>query len=440
MNFTRHIVRNHQRSVDIATPTVTAGTATRKRASTFTLSVFPSQQQQQQPSSSNSNSSSCHECCHTERLGNEFLSRRRLQQQNYPCHLSVPSETYPFLRRLTDLYPSKHKQQLQQQHRFISVVTTQIFVCQPQFRANNNMFNKTTNEQQQQRNLLLQQRRRQSTMAQLDMSADTAMDGGGDDDDDGDNDTIDDCSVNDNDNIMNENTKVMDYFAIFGMPRQYDIDLKELKQRYLQLMNEYHPDKLNHQQQQNHHHHSTMPQSSQQSLVANDITNAYQVLTESHTRANHLLELIGHPILEETKSSKSSSSSSSKSSSSSSVDLVGMDFLLQIMEWRERIETLALCSKHINDGIPCSCGSHDKNQELREMHQQTQALQRQCEDELSTIWHKGFDKNHNNESYDTDHDDDDDDYDQMLHQARTLTAQLQYWHRLDTAIREELEL
>ena len=35
----------------------------------------------------------------------------------------------------------------------------------------------------------------------------------------------------------------MNYFAIFGLEEKYDLSLKELKDKYLQLMQIYHPDR-----------------------------------------------------------------------------------------------------------------------------------------------------------------------------------------------------
>jgi DnaJ-domain-containing protein 1 len=207
-----------------------------------------------------------------------------------------------------------------------------------------------------------------------------------------------------------DDDEVVDYFAIFDMPRRYDLDMKELKQRYLQLMNKHHPDKLHHKRN------SSSDDAPTSSLTANDITNAYQILTESHTRANHLLELIRHPILEDNCQRGNEPSSSSA--------LVGMEFLMQVMEWRERIDTLAMCSKHTADGIPCSCGSDDKDYELKKLFQETQSLQHECEDELAALWNKG----------------EDDLDEEKLQRIRTLTAQLQYWHRLETTLQEEMEL
>jgi hypothetical protein len=109
-----------------------------------------------------------------------------------------------------------------------------------------------------------------------------------------------------------------------------------------------------------------------------------------------------------------------------------MEFLMNIMEYRERIETLALCSKHADDGIPCSCGSQDKDAELRQMYDETHAMEQDCEATLAELWRHFNDQRANGSSCGMSK--------EQLEQARTLTAQLQYWHRLEGALKEEMEV
>ena len=54
---------------------------------------------------------------------------------------------------------------------------------------------------------------------------------------------------------------------------------------------------------------------------ASDITDAYAVLRAPHQRAVHLLELLGTPLDEDT-----------------SGDVLGMEFLMEVMEVREELE------------------------------------------------------------------------------------------------------
>ena len=78
------------------------------------------------------------------------------------------------------------------------------------------------------------------------------------------------------------------------------------------LQAEAHPDR-----------HSQADASQQQAIAdkASEITDAYAILKQPHLRATHLLELHGLPLNEETGG-----------------EVVGMDFLMDIMEVREELE------------------------------------------------------------------------------------------------------
>lgn len=70
----------------------------------------------------------------------------------------------------------------------------------------------------------------------------------------------------------------MTYFELFNLPTQIDLDLNQLKNTYLQLQQQYHPD----QQQQNHD--ANLEKSS-------EINQAYQTLLHIDSRAGYLLKL-----------------------------------------------------------------------------------------------------------------------------------------------------
>jgi molecular chaperone HscB len=101
------------------------------------------------------------------------------------------------------------------------------------------------------------------------------------------------------------------YFTLFGLPTQFDVDLTLLDTRYRKIQTEVHPDKFV----------TASPaerlQSMQKATLANE---AYQTLKNPTERAKHLLALQGIASLEESNTA------------------MPTDFLMSQMEWRERIE------------------------------------------------------------------------------------------------------
>lgn len=69
----------------------------------------------------------------------------------------------------------------------------------------------------------------------------------------------------------------MNYFELFGLTAQFDIDLAQLKQTFLKLQQQYHPDKVEDKD-------FALIQSS-------EINQAYQTLSHVDSRAGYLLHL-----------------------------------------------------------------------------------------------------------------------------------------------------
>lgn len=94
--------------------------------------------------------------------------------------------------------------------------------------------------------------------------------------------------------------------------RSFDISQDELKKSYKNLMNKFHPDR-----------HTLKSQSEQEAVAeeATKISGSYEVLNDDHERALHLLELGGMPMEDNV-----------------SGDIVGQQFLFEIMELREEVE------------------------------------------------------------------------------------------------------
>ena len=225
---------------------------------------------------------------------------------------------------------------------------------------------------------------------------------------DEDDDSEDDATMN---SCNSSSSSSKNHFELFSQPQTFRIDLVDLKRRYHKLMTEYHPDKQS--------------QSSQSSddtegddallLSANDITDAYQTLISPHTRATYLLDEIYHkPLLEHDENDNM---------------LVGMCFLMDMMEWRERIEELVS-----SDG---DATTEHQQTELRRIRDETQARQQQCIENLNNVFDRLAELTPTSKQ---EQDDETTKEETLLQEARKYTAQLQYWNRLETTLREQMDL
>lgn len=169
-------------------------------------------------------------------------------------------------------------------------------------------------------------------------------------------------------------TKIEDYFERLQLPRSFSVEKQELKQSYRKLMATLHPDR-----------HTMESQEKQDdfSEEASQVTRAYSILQNPHERAVHLLELMGRP-LEEAASS----------------EVVGMEFLMEIMELREEIAETT------------------EEADLERLIDDNQARMDAVGVKLATAF----------ENADT------------LDDALQLTAQLQYWNRIDETLQEKTEV
>jgi molecular chaperone HscB len=136
------------------------------------------------------------------------------------------------------------------------------------------------------------------------------------------------------------------FFNLFGLPTQFDVDISLLNDHYRKIQTEVHPDKFV----------TASPaerlQSMQQATLANE---GYQTLKHPTSRAKHLLALQGIASLEESNTA------------------MPTDFLMMQMEWREAIEDAKAAKNVIAlDAL------------LKEMKLETQKLQTQLATELTS--------------------------------------------------------
>lgn len=104
----------------------------------------------------------------------------------------------------------------------------------------------------------------------------------------------------------------LDYFALFNLPPVFDLDMAQLKSRYLERAREVHPDRFvqaGAREQRQALEHSA------------NLNEAYETLKDPTQRARYLLQRMGRAVSLETT-------------------VQDPEFLLQQMGWREELEAL----------------------------------------------------------------------------------------------------
>lgn len=139
---------------------------------------------------------------------------------------------------------------------------------------------------------------------------------------------------------------MQNYFALFQLPQQFELDMAQLDSQYRKLQAEVHPDKFVNASP------AERMQSMQMATLANE---AYQTLKQPTSRARYLLQLQGIATDEENNTA------------------MPADFLMAQMEWREAMDD-ARMSKDIAalDAL------------LKDMRIQAKALQGQVAHEIES--------------------------------------------------------
>ncbi len=110
------------------------------------------------------------------------------------------------------------------------------------------------------------------------------------------------------------------YFALFHLPQDFEIDLSLLDQQYRKIQSEIHPDRYSN---------ASSNEQMRSMQLATYTNEAYRALKDNTTRARYLLQLEGIETLEETNTA------------------MPADFLMMQMEWRETIDD-AMQNKNIS--------------------------------------------------------------------------------------------
>ena len=102
-----------------------------------------------------------------------------------------------------------------------------------------------------------------------------------------------------------------DFFALFHLPRQFNLDGADLEARYREVQAHIHPDRFAHAGE------AERRRSLQWATRANE---AYQTLKQPLARAQYLLQLLGHALQADTNT------------------VMDPEFLMEQMEWREAVQ------------------------------------------------------------------------------------------------------
>lgn len=108
-----------------------------------------------------------------------------------------------------------------------------------------------------------------------------------------------------------DNLLQQDYFTLFDQPGRFQLDSRQLDERYRQLAGEVHPDR---------YASASDAEKRQALMLATHVNTAYQTLKQPLERARYLLSLSGVDTQEESNTA------------------MPADFLMAQMEWREAIE------------------------------------------------------------------------------------------------------
>lgn len=187
----------------------------------------------------------------------------------------------------------------------------------------------------------------------------------------------------DDDDPKNSSNNRLNSFDILGIEKTFTIDLQELKNKYRQLMSKVHPDK-----------HTLKSQEEQDKVQqqASQVTQSYEILKETTTRATHLLQILGK--LDYNTTSMDDSLANARLLEDHDARLL----LMQIMD--------------INETIENTVESKELKQLLNENHERRKETIQQLEQAFQ-----------NNE----------------LNDALKLTIKLQYWKRIEQNIRDKMD-
>ena len=183
-----------------------------------------------------------------------------------------------------------------------------------------------------------------------------------------------------------------DFFAVLNTERRFDIELKTLAAAYKAQMVLCHPDRFVG---------ASEDEQGEAQRRSAAVTHAYSVLRRPHSRASHLLQLLGAGWEHEPPSAEAAGQQS---------ELVSMPFLMSVMECRERIEEAAACESM-----------------LTAVRAEVDILLAQNIEQLGSAFSELLQSDRDTVGGTDDH---------ALIQAQRLTAELQYLRRMEDEIKD----
>src|SRR3954468_15979280 len=161
-------------------------------------------------------------------------------------------------------------------------------------------------------------------------------------------------------------TSAVDYFAVFGLPRQLDLDRKILEQEFYKLSRKLHPDMFARASQ------GEQERALEQSSQLND---AYRTLRDPIERTKYLLSLEGVKLEEQS----AGATEQARTSGEQKKQMVPPELLEEVFELNMQLEEARMAKK---------TGERDENvaRELAQQKQSFEAKLAAVEQELKSYW------------------------------------------------------
>ncbi|HUS18023.1 MAG TPA: Fe-S protein assembly co-chaperone HscB, partial [Terriglobales bacterium] len=137
---------------------------------------------------------------------------------------------------------------------------------------------------------------------------------------------------------QNPATATLDYFSVFGLPRKLNLDESALQREFYRLSREFHPDKF-----------ARSPATEQQAAMekSSRLNDAYRTLKEPIARTQHLLELEGVKLEEQS----SAATQAARVSGNEKKQVVPPELLEEVFELNMQLQEMRM-NKEMGESDP----------------------------------------------------------------------------------------